>query len=260
MNSLAKLLDIRGQTFTRLTVIDRAPDYKNGSARWLCRCECGNEVVAIGQKLRNGRTKSCGCFNVDLAKMRFTTHGESRTRLFRIWGGMLNRCSNPNNVGWENYGARGIRVCQPWRDSYETFRDWAVSNGYAANLSIDRINNSGDYDPSNCRWASAEEQSRNKRNNARLSDGRFAYDVSEVCPSQLRKRVSDGMSLEEAALTPNERHRYLMPDGSFASDVALANGISIGTFNRRVANYGWSVVRAATTPVRPIRNHRQAHP
>jgi len=260
MKSFATLLDIRGQTFTRLTVIDRAANYKNGSARWRCRCECGNEVIAIGQKLRDGRVKSCGCYNRDVARQRMQTHGESSTRLFKIWGGMLNRCSNPRNRNWPNYGGRGIAVCAPWASSYEAFRDWSVSNGYADNLSIDRINNDGDYEPSNCRWATVEVQSINKRNNVRLKDGRLAHAVSEVGHAQLRARMLKGMTLDEAALTPSKRPRHLMPDGVFASDVALANGISIGTFNMRISKYGWDAVRAATTPVRPIRNHLQAQP
>ena len=115
MKSFATLLDIRGQTFTRLTVIDRAANYKNGSARWRCRCECGNEVIAIGQKLRDGRVKSCGCYNRDVARQRMQTHGESSTRLFKIWGGMLNRCSNPRCHGC---AARAAGLNQaPERDS-----------------------------------------------------------------------------------------------------------------------------------------------
>lgn len=260
MKSYATLLDIRGQTFARLTVIERATDYKNGSARWLCRCECGNEVIAIGQKLRNGRAKSCGCYNREVARQRKQTHGESGTRLFKIWGGMLNRCSNARNRNWPNYGGRGISVCASWAASYESFRDWSLANGYADNLSIDRINNDGNYEPINCRWTTINVQATNKRNNVRLTDGRLAYAVSEVSHAQLRKRLLKGMSLDEAALTPNKRPRQLMPDGSFASDVALANGISIGTFNIRVSKYGWDTVRAATTPVRPIRKHRHAQP
>lgn len=259
MKSFATLIDLRGQTFTRLTVIERAPDHKNGSAKWRCQCSCGNEVIAVGQKLRNGRSKSCGCYNRDSAKNRFTTHGESGTRLFRIWSGMLNRCSNQTNIGWENYGGRGITVDAKWVDSYEAFRDWAISNGYSETLSIDRINNDGNYEPGNCRWATKKEQARNKRNNAKLPDGRFAYDVSEVSHSQLRKRMYAGMSRDEAALT-QARHRHLMPSGEFASDVALAHGVSVNTFNMRVSRYGWDVVRAATTPPRPIRNHRHIQP
>lgn len=246
--------------FGRLTAINRAGSSGKGNIAWACVCECGNKTVVNGQKLREGRTKSCGCYSSDVAKTRFTKHGESRTRLFRVWGGMLNRCSNPNNVGWENYGGRGITVDTAWGDSYEAFRDWAVANGYTDELSIDRIDNDGNYGPDNCRWTTMEVQSKNKRNNVRLNDGRLAYEVSEVSQAQLRKRIhSHGMSLEDAALTPSRRPRTIMPDGSFAVDTAKANGIPPGTFSQRI-RFGWDVVRAATEQPRKIRNHHHAQP
>lgn len=256
MKSFATLLDITGQTFSRLTVIKRAEDYKNGSARWLCRCSCGKDVVVIGQKLRNGRTRSCGCLSLDLKRKRSTIHGDSGTRLFRIWSGMLNRCLNEHNSGWKNYGGRGIGVCKEWSNSFVEFKSWSVSNGYKDELTIDRIDNDLGYAPWNCRWVSAKAQGRNKRTNARLPDGSLAYDViaeTGISPAQYRTRVRSGMSPELAAKTPHLRPRALMPDGRIAVDVAAENGIKAGTFNTRIKVYGWDVVSAATTPVRHIR-------
>lgn len=250
MNKFATLDDISGKVFGRLTAIHVAGKYKNGSVQWKCSCSCGGEAIVLGQKLRNGHTKSCGCLSRETAKANRTKHGKSNTRLFRIWSGMLNRCTNPKSTAWKYYGGRGINVCDEWRNDFASFHDWAVASGYSDVLTIEREDVDGGYHPANCRWATVEEQALNKRNNVRLADGRMAYPASSVSAAQLRKRLRGGMSLEDAALTPPMRQRHLLADGRSGVDVAASNGISSGTFNQRVRAYGWSPDRAATTPVR----------
>lgn len=247
--------DISGQKFNRLTALKRAENCKHGSAQWLCMCDCGKEVIALGQKLRNGRTSSCGCFAAEQASKRFTKHGESNTRLFKIWGGMKSRCANPKTVGWNNYGGKGVRVCEIWASDFTAFKSWAIENGYKDNLTLDRKNNQGNYEPSNCRWATMKEQASNKTNNVKLTDGRMAYEVANelgISNAQCRQRIREGMSLDEAVFTPHKRLSHKLLDGRLGVEVAASIGVSASTFNMRVSGYGWSVERAATTPTRKI--------
>lgn len=168
---MSKLVDLTGQKFGRLVVIERAPNdvpATNRGAKWLCRCDCGNLKSIDGTELRNGRIKSCGCLHNEVARARRFKHGKSSSKLYKVWEAMKKRCNNPSDKEYHNYGARGIRVSEEWENSYLTFERWAYSNGYIEGLTIDRIDYNGNYCPENCRWTSWIVQGNNKRNNRRI--------------------------------------------------------------------------------------------
>lgn len=162
---MGRLIDLTGRRFTRLVVIERDRNDKQGKPMWKCRCDCGNEVVVRGAALAAGRTHSCGCYDVDV----HTTHGGFGTKLYSVWRSMCARCNNPAHKAFPSYGGRGISVCSEWLD-FAVFRKWAFDNGYDENASkwektLDRIENDKGYSPDNCRWVDMREQNRNKRNN-----------------------------------------------------------------------------------------------
>lgn len=210
--------EIIGQRFGRLLVIGVLPDIvqKNGRKRknYLCQCDCGIIVEAQRDHLLGGREKSCGCLRSEMAKRQ--THGDIHSRLYRAWGNMCNRCSNPNNPAWNRYGKRGITVCEEWHD-YSAFREWAYHNGYSDELQLDRIDNNAGYNPQNCRWADRFVQANNKRNN-------------HIIEFQGKTKT--------------------------LSEWAKVLGIPYKSLHHRVVSLGWGIERAFTQPLRkhPLRN------
>lgn len=146
--------DLSGQRFSHLSVIDFAGIGKNGHALWRCLCDCGTEKVIVGHKLTEGEAKSCGCMHYKYG------HGKTETRLYHIWRTMKARCLSKTSNKYKNYGGRGIKVCDEWRDNFQCFYDWSMANGYTDELTIDRIDVDGNYQPDNCQWITPGENSK----------------------------------------------------------------------------------------------------
>ena len=177
--------NIAGKRFGKLTV-EKYIGIRKRQAVWLCKCDCGKETYTIARHLLSGGTISCGCAQLQAAHdtciCRNITHGFSnKDRLYSIWKSILQRCNNPRNKSYKDYGKRGIKICEEWKN-YPIFREWSLSNGYSPGLTIDRIDNDGNYCKNNCRWVTREIQNNNKRSNVFLS-----YNGKTYTPKELAK-------------------------------------------------------------------------
>lgn len=165
-----------GMKFGRLTVLKRVEPFSY-PIYWRCICDCGNEVTVRGSHLKDEHVRSCGCLAVDTS----TTHGLSNHRIYNIWCKMLSRCNNSHNNEFHNYGARGIKICDEWQLNFMSFYNWSMKNGYSDNLTIDRIDNNGNYEPNNCRWTTAKEQANNRRSNKLLEYNGEIKTIAQWC-------------------------------------------------------------------------------
>lgn len=212
---MGKAPDMSGQKYGRLTVISYA-GHKGGRPAWKCLCDCGKETVVQGRHIRSGAIKSCGCLLSELSAeqgRKSATHGMARTRLYHEWIGMKQRCNDPNYHGYDDYGGRGITICEEWRESFETFRDWALANGYRDDLTIERKNVNGHYCPGNCKWATAEEQANNRRNNRKITYMGETHTIAQwaeitgLSYSAIRGRLMRGWPVERILTEPNHSPR-----------------------------------------------------
>lgn len=195
-----------GQRYTRLTVVRENGRNKHGSVLWLCECDCGNQIEVSTNSLHKGNTKSCGCLYRDYInnlRPNAIKHGDSKTRLYNIWRDMKLRCYNEKQTGYKNYGARGIKLCDEWLNDFISFKNWAIDAGYQNDLTLDRLDNDGDYEPSNCKWSTPKEQSNHKRNNRCLEYRGEKHTIAEwsnltgIAYHLIWNRLKNGWSVED---------------------------------------------------------------
>ena len=168
---MSKVKDLTGHRFGKLTAIEYIGNNHHRKAMWICQCDCGRRTVVAGHKLTSGQTRSCGCLHYETARAIHTTHGKRYTRLYHLWGNMKQRCCNPSDRRYSQYGGRGITVCDEWLHDFQAFYDWAMASGYDENAAfgqctLDRIDNDKGYYPDNCRWVNLTVQ-RNNRSDSR---------------------------------------------------------------------------------------------
>lgn len=171
---------------------------------WVCSCSCGNRVLVDTKSLTTRATRSCGCYSREVHSRIFTKHGASKSKLYFVWSDMKSRCSDTNAMPYQDYGGRGIKVCEEWVASFESFQRWALANGYKQGLTLDRINVNDGYTPENCRWVTMKTQCNNKRNNRFISYKGETHTISEwsevtgISKAVLRYRLNAGWSVEDA--------------------------------------------------------------
>ena len=183
MKDKSKVHDLTGKKFGLLTVIGLA-ETDTRKTYWVCKCDCGNMKTVRSDSLLCGAIKSCGCIKRKQDEVNLTKnhrHKMSGTRIYSEWQGMKGRCYNKGNARYADWGGRGIEVCEQWRNSFESFYTWAMANGYQDNLTIDRIDNNGNYCPENCRWVGQQEQCRNRRSNINITIGNSTRTLMEWC-------------------------------------------------------------------------------
>ncbi len=208
---MTKIIDLIGQRFIRLVVIGRAINSPCRHSRWLCLCNCGNKIVVQSNSLKSGNTKSCGCLFREGNNIK---HGHTKngrvTLFYKVWDSMVQRCVNPNNKDYHNYGGRGITACKEWL-KFENFNK-DMRNGWKPGLQIDRENNNQGYHPGNCQWVTTKINNRNKRNNNLIThDGKTQCLVVwaeeyQISYSTLWKRLYKyNWSIEKALMTPSRK-------------------------------------------------------
>lgn len=193
-------LNLQGQRFGKLLVLNEDGRYGT-NVLWRCRCDCGNEVRVRANSLMSGNTTTCGCGRIEA----ITSHGMTDTQLFNAWRGMKRRCQANNDRCFDDYRGRGITVCEEWANDFESFKAWALANGYEnkPRISLDRIDNDKGYSPDNCRWVTAKEQGRNRRSNVFLEYNGERHCLAEwaeklgIDPRTIGYRYRAGWSVQE---------------------------------------------------------------
>jgi len=194
--------DLTNQRFGRLIALEAFKKPYNNKYHWKCICDCGRNVEVISSNLTKGNSTSCGCYKNEKIGALNMQHGLSKTRMFKIWVGIRKRCTNPNMKSYERYGGRGIKVCKEW-DSYLRFYDDMI-NGYSDDLTLERIDPNGNYEPSNCKWANSIEQARNKTNTRLIEFNGIKLtakgweEITSIRSDTIQWRIKNGWDLERA--------------------------------------------------------------
>lgn len=200
MRNTSKIKDLSGQKFNMLTAIRIA---QRNPLKWECKCDCGNTCYVSSKNLIHNHQKSCGC----LSHIGNPKHNQSYTRVYRIYAKIKRRCFVQDDPAYDRYGGRGITMCDEWKNSFESFSNWAYANGYKQEYSIDRIDNNGNYCPENCRWTDPITQGNNKRNNKYYTYNGTTKTLSEWCREKNMSykvvwyRLSHGWDFEKAITT-----------------------------------------------------------
>lgn len=200
-----KCEDLTGRVFGRLMVVGNAGK-RGRNIVWHCRCECGNTSVVQGGALENGSVRSCGCLQKELAAAKKHKHGMVDTRVYRIWSNMKNRCNNPNDHRYSDYGGRGIAICDEWNNDFCAFHDWSLKAGYNDSLTLERKDNDKGYTPDNCIWATRIVQMNNTRRNRYIRFNGEAHSVADwaritgIPYETLIARVKRGWTAERALM------------------------------------------------------------
>lgn len=209
---MRNIIDLSGKRFSRLSVVRQDGFDKHKKTMWVCVCDCGNIISGVrGNDLKMGKIKSCKCLRIETTIKRCTVHGDSRggrkAGLIQVHANMKQRCGNPNDTNYHHYGGRGIHICKEWH-SYINFKAWAVANGYKKHLTIERIDNSMGYEPSNCKFTTMLDQSNNRRSNVVVSHNGITLNVTQwinrlsVNKSMVWGRIRRGWTAERALFTP----------------------------------------------------------
>ena len=195
--------EMSGLRFGQLTVIEYS-ETRNGQAYWLCKCDCGNKIVARANHLRTGNIKSCGCLRGKVNANR-SKHGLSYSRIYNTYYGMVKRCNLPSNASFSRYGGRGIKICDEWLDKsngFNNFLEWALSHGYSETLTLDRIDVNGNYSPENCRWVTPKVQANNRSSNVIIEYNSESHTMSEwaeitgISQQAIASRLRKGWSVQ----------------------------------------------------------------
>lgn len=214
----ARFNDLTGKKFGRLLVLERTEN-RGKATTWKCLCDCGNFTRVTASRLVSGETKSCGCIHKEMMHKKFYKHGGSSSKLVSVWRHMIARCYDKIDPEYNRYGARGISICDEWKE-YGNFYRWAISAGYdenaeRGNCTLDRVDNNGNYEPQNCRFVSMKVQSNNRRSNRIIDFNGESHTVSEwaeiigIRPSALSRRINAlGWSVEQALTTPKCKNQH----------------------------------------------------
>lgn len=218
---MGRFIDLSGKTYGNLKVIKRIGTAKNGDSIWRCQCKCGNYHDVNASSLKSGNTKSCGCMAKEWRIAPHLKHGKSKTRLYHVWHGMIQRCNNSEHKEFCNYGGRGITVCREWQGEkgFEAFEKWANENGFDENAersvcTLDRVNVNGNYEPNNCRWVDMKAQSNNKRTNFLIEFNREKHTLSEwsritgISRYAIKRRIKAGWSIEDSLSVVDGRRKH----------------------------------------------------
>ena len=201
-------INIKGERFGRLVAVEFVRKTAARKSCWSCRCDCGKTAYVPVTDLTSGKTKSCGCLKKEVVSKRFIKHGDTGSRLYGIWQGMKGRCYNKKRETYKYYGGKGVAVCDEWLNDYDSFKEWSLKNGYSEELTIDRIDYNGNYEPENCRWVTKEAQAANTSKNYRITINNSTRHLSEWCKifcvryDIVYGRLRSGWSEVEALTTP----------------------------------------------------------